>query len=193
MTTPSVMIVVGSAGSGKSTVAKRIAQRYGALYLDKDSMVGELVGFGLESNGFPADVRESNAFYQEHLMPLEYRAMFRVAGENLRLGASVVLDAPFAAYLTKTNFIEDASGEHGWRGAHVIVVGVRVDEKTVRNRLIERGNPRDEWKLANWNEFWTSYGTAPCLWRGTTSVDVRNDTDADPDWRALDDARATAQ
>jgi predicted kinase len=41
--------------------------------------------------------RESNSFYREMVMPAEYEAIFAVAGDNLRLGLSVVIDAPFAA------------------------------------------------------------------------------------------------
>jgi len=183
VTSQAIVIVVGPAGSGKSTVAREIAQRYSALYLDKDSMVGDLVSFCLESNGYRSDDRESNAFYRERLMPLEYRSMLRVAGENLRLGASVVLDAPFAAYLDCPGFIEGAALD--WPPVSVIVARVRVAESTVRQRLIARGNLRDKWKLDNWTEFWATYGVTECLWSGSTTIDVRND-DSTLDWASLD-------
>ena len=40
MTEPTLRIVIGTAGSGKSTIAQRLARKYAAAYLDKDAMSG---------------------------------------------------------------------------------------------------------------------------------------------------------
>lgn len=42
-TTPEVFVVIGPAGSGKTTIAQRTAAEHGAVYLDKDRMCGRLV------------------------------------------------------------------------------------------------------------------------------------------------------
>ena len=40
MSEPKLIIVIGAAGSGKSTVAQQLAVAHGAAYLDKDAMSG---------------------------------------------------------------------------------------------------------------------------------------------------------
>ena len=49
--TPFALAVVGAAGSGKSTIALQIAERSGAMYLDKDALAGPLVNALLTSPG----------------------------------------------------------------------------------------------------------------------------------------------
>lgn len=49
MTVPTVFVVIGPAGSGKTTVAQRTAKEHGAAYLDKGRMCGRLVEFALEA------------------------------------------------------------------------------------------------------------------------------------------------
>ena len=43
MTGLTLRIVIGTAGSGKSTIAQRLAREYGAAYLDKDAMSARFV------------------------------------------------------------------------------------------------------------------------------------------------------
>ena len=103
---PFALAVVGAAGSGKTTVALEIARRAGATYLDKDALAGPLVEAAMEAQGQSLEERESNRFYRERVMPAEYAALFSVASDNLRLGLSVVIDAPFAAYLDQPEFFD---------------------------------------------------------------------------------------
>lgn len=179
MSTPAAVFVVGPAGSGKSTVARAVARLIRGAYLDKDVLSGDLVRFALDRNGDRADDRESNAFYREHVMPLEYSSLFAVARDNLALGMSVVIDAPFAAYLEDENYFERITRAAGWPAAHAVVLRVRANEDAVRRRILERANPRDEWKLAHWDEFWSSLGVVECRWRGVEVVDVANDAEPD--------------
>ena len=58
---PRAFFVIGPAGSGKSTVSKKIAQHYRAAYLDKDSMVTAFTELLLQANGFDKDERDNNA------------------------------------------------------------------------------------------------------------------------------------
>ena len=43
MTAPTLRIVIGTAGSGKSTIAQRLAREHDAAYLDKDAMSARFV------------------------------------------------------------------------------------------------------------------------------------------------------
>ena len=94
MNAPTMRIVIGTAGSGKSTIAQRLARQHGAAYLDKDAMSARFVEAALVSAGYDPGDRESNQFYRDSILPLEYDSLLDVAGANLRLGCPVVVDAP---------------------------------------------------------------------------------------------------
>jgi AAA domain len=96
MTGLTLRIVIGTAGSGKSTIAQRLACEYGAAYLDKDAMSARFVEAALLAAGYDPGDRESNAYYRERILPLEYDSLLDVAGANLRVGRPVVIDAPFS-------------------------------------------------------------------------------------------------
>lgn len=173
---PPVFVAIGSAGSGKSYVARQLAQRLRAVYLDKDSVASELVDAALELAGRRAGGREDDPTYIERLMPAEYAALFTTAADNLRLGLPVVLDAPFAAYLGNPDFLITSADRAAWPSeTPLLVVEVRTSAETVRARLTQRALPRDQAKLADWPTFWQRLGTQHCTWSGAHHVVVDND------------------
>jgi len=175
---PTAFITLGGAGSGKTTVSRRLSAATGAAYLDKDALAGPLVRFALEALGHDPTDRESNEAYVSQVMPLEYEALFAVAGENLALGHSVVLDAPFVAYLADPDFLAAAIGAARWPEADIRVVHVRASSEIVRERVRLRGLDRDRAKLADWPAYWDRFGTLTCAWRTGRHSVVRNDDDA---------------
>ncbi|MFF1572582.1 AAA family ATPase [Leifsonia sp. NPDC058292] len=176
---PAAYITLGGAGSGKSTVSRHISEYTGALYLDKDVLAGPLVGAALEALGQNASDRESNDVYLRRVMPLEYDALFAVAGQNLRLGHSVVLDAPFVAYLSDPHYLLTAMAGASWPEVPVRVVQVVASAQTVKRRLIERASARDRVKLSDWDAYWQAFGSLKCSWQGAERVQVANDKDND--------------
>jgi predicted kinase len=178
VTEPTLRIVIGTAGSGKSTVARRLAREHHAAYLDKDAMSARFVEAALVAAGYAAGDRESNAFYREHLLPLEYDSLLDVAGDNLRIGRSVVLDAPFSPYLGDPGFITAAAQRFNWPPVDIDVIRVRVFPATLQQRLRKRGLLRDRWKLAHWEEYWAVHGACACAWTGVRLVDYPNDATA---------------
>lgn len=179
---PPVFVAIGPAGSGKSHVARQLAQRLRAAYLDKDSLAGDLVDAALELVGRRTGGREDDPTYIERLMPAEYAALFATAADNLRLGLPVVLDAPFAAYLANPDFLTASADQASWpTGTPVVVVEVRASAETVRTRLTQRGLPRDRAKLADWSAFWQKLGTQDCAWTGARHIVVDNDAEPDLD------------
>lgn len=176
---PDVYIVFGGAGSGKSTVARKISALTGALYLDKDVVAGALAGLALELLGEEPSDRESNDVYLRKVMPLEYDTMFAIAAENLALGHSVVLDAPFAMYLSQPNFLHTAITKAAWPRAHVRAIHVTASQQTVKRRLLTRNSARDRVKLDDWDTYWSQFGVLKCNWQGVESEEVANDLDND--------------
>ncbi len=175
MSQPALRIVIGPAGSGKSTIAQRLARQHGAAYLDKDAMSARFVEAALLSAGYDPGDRDGNAFYRERILPLEYDSLLDVAGANLRIGRSVVMDAPFGEYLSDPTFITLAGERFDWPQVDIEVVRVRVSPTTLQHRLRQRGLDRDHFKLAHWDEYWAEHGGRPCSWTGVRLSDVSND------------------
>lgn len=168
---PTIFFVIGPAGSGKSSVSRLLAERTHAAYIDKDSVATYFTEALLELAGTDPQERDNNKFYQNHVMDLEYRTILRMAGDNLRLGTSVVLDAPFVRYFPQADFLERAAAENDWpESARAVVLHVTVSGDTVRSRVASRGYSRDSWKLGHWDEFWASAQAAECAWRGAHHV-----------------------
>lgn len=171
-------VVVGPAGSGKSYVARELARRVGGVYLDKDSMASRLVSAALVLAGLPQDGREDEPAYVGRLMPAEYAGLFASAADNLRIGQSVVLDAPFAAYLSDRDFLIASCTAADWPpDTRIVVVKVQAGEETVRARLTDRALPRDRAKLADWNRFWGQLGAQDCHWEGALHIVIHNDVE----------------
>jgi len=175
MNAPTLRIVIGTAGSGKSTIAQRLARQHGAAYLDKDAMSARFVEAALVSAGYDPGDREANAFYRESILPLEYDSLLDVAGANLRLGCPVVVDAPFSPYLSDPTFITAAAERFDWPRVDVEVVRVRVSPRTLQDRLRKRGLERDQVKLAHWDEYWAVHGGLRCAWTGVRLSELSND------------------
>lgn len=174
---PSAFITLGGAGSGKSTLSKRLAEVSGAVYLDKDTLAGPLVQLVLEALGQDPHERETNRMYLDRVMPVEYDTLFAVARSNLELGRSVVLDAPFVAYLGDADYLAEAAERAGWPQARIRVVHVRTSSETVRQRLVARGLERDRAKLADWATYWQRFGSRSCAWTTGEHSTVDNDGD----------------
>lgn len=161
---PVAYITLGGAGSGKSTLSRHLSHLTGAAYLDKDTLVGPLVQVALEALGQDPSDRESNSVYLDKVMPAEYEALFAVAGRNLELGHSVVLDAPFVAYLEDPDFLRRSTEKASWPEARIRVIHVRASPDVVRQRLVDRGSERDRAKLADWDTYWARFGALECRW-----------------------------
>lgn len=171
---PTVFFVIGPAGSGKSSVSASLATAYTAAYLDKDVVCGRLTEALLERAGTDPTSRDDNPVYQEHVMDIEYQTLMALAGDNLRLRNSVVLDAPFGRYLPDSSFLERNAAAHEWPNARWVVIHVAVDGESIRTRIAARGLSRDRWKLENWEEFWSQASSIECRWNGAQLIHVDN-------------------
>ena len=141
MNSLSLILVMGSAGSGKSTFAQRLVPELGCVYLNSDTV---------SETAFPAD-RDSPAYLKAR--PIIYRTLYDIAFANLKLGNSVLIDAPHVGQISDAGWRAWVMAEAETVGARLRVIHCFADQETRRSRLASRGEERDAAKLANWAEY----------------------------------------
>lgn len=140
-TKPCLILVMGVAGSGKSALAREILRHVRAVYLDNNHVADAF--FPYTRNG---------ARYQK-LRPGFYKTLYTIAEENLKLGNSVLLDVPHIKEVKTGRWRSFMRGLARRTKAKMVVVRCRCSEKTLRKRIMARGEPRDKWKLKHWKRF----------------------------------------
>lgn len=138
---PCLILIVGVAGSGKTTLAREILRRIWAVYLDNNHIV----------DAFFPHTRTGHAY--EKMRPHFYKALYTIAEQNLKLGMSVLLDVPHIKEVQTDewrNFIKRLVRR---TKAKSVIIRCLCSEKTLHSRIYSRGEPRDRWKLDHWHEF----------------------------------------
>lgn len=150
-----LVFFVGVAGTGKTTVARKLAKRIQAAFLDRDTVGGRFVEKMLEMNGLDVNDRDSE-FYKKHLRDLEYDTTKDICIENLAAGQNVFMISPFTAELKNKGWIEEVLAAAGLSKQEVDVKVIAVtlgDMETQRKRIEQRQTERDNWKLEHWDDF----------------------------------------
>lgn len=138
---PLFILVIGVAGSGKTTLAKEILRRRSAVYLDNNYIV----------DAFFPHTRNGAAYMK--LRPCFYRALYTIAEENLKVGNDVVLDVPHVKEIQDPKWRRFIKRLAKRAKSRIVVIRCTCSEALLRSRLVHRGEPRDRWKLAHWREF----------------------------------------
>ena len=123
MNSLSLILVMGSAGSGKSTFAQRLVPELGCVYLNSDTV---------SETAFPAD-RNSPAYLKAR--PIIYRTLYNIAFANLKLGNSVLIDAPHVGQISDAGWRAWVMAEAETVGARLRVIHCLADQETRRSRL----------------------------------------------------------
>ncbi|MFF6940773.1 AAA family ATPase [Streptomyces lavendulae] len=149
---PSVVLVGGFAGSGKSEFAKFLGGVTGWPILDKDSLTRPLVDQLLIALGGEAHDR-SSALYREKVRPLEYRCLMEAAWDNVDCGISTILDAPFVAEFAQADWMQRFQNRCRSKRVSVATIWVECDPESMREYIEFRGAARDAWKMQSWDEY----------------------------------------
>jgi aminoglycoside phosphotransferase family enzyme/predicted kinase len=129
---PAIVIVCGLAGTGKSTIAKAIANRVGLEVFNSDVIRKRLAGLEPTER---AGAAYRAAIYDDRSTERTYDALLAEAEKSLDEGKGVIIDATFKNPAYRRRFAE--MGER--RGVPILIVECRASEEEVMRRLIERG------------------------------------------------------
>ncbi|MGL4874835.1 MAG: AAA family ATPase [Clostridium sp.] len=161
-----LVFVVGLAGSGKTKVGKIISQRLKYVYIDKDTVSRPFTDTLLLLNNQSEGDRESR-LYLETVRPMEYQISLDIVKENINLGNSTVISAPFLMEAREEEWIQKNIYEKERLGEKSIVkvIWIVSDRETERKRIISRGAKRDEGKLRDWEQYESDVEDFEVLWK----------------------------
>jgi aminoglycoside phosphotransferase family enzyme/predicted kinase len=131
---PFLVVMTGLSGTGKSTVARALAEATGAALFSSDVVRKELTGV----SGDAAAAWE-HGIYTEDWTEKTYRRLTSLAEERLTAGRPVILDA---AYLDEDRR-EAVAGIARRLSVPMVLAETVCDEQTVVARLAERAARRD--------------------------------------------------
>lgn len=126
---PSLLIVHGFSGSGKSTVARAIVEAVDAIQLRSDVERKRMHGIAAESHE-TAD----SALYDRQVTQHTYERLLALASIVVQAGWSVVVDAAFLHAAQRDMFRKLADQ----LGVPFRILDIRASEATMRARIMER-------------------------------------------------------
>lgn len=141
---PALILMCGLPASGKSWAARQIAAPFEACLFRSDTVRKRLAGI-------PPTHHAGEDFQQGIYTPEwtqdTYRAILEEAGEALREGRSVVVDAMFGKADQRAPFIGLARS----MSVPFVLVHVEVSEETTRRRMADRAKDSREVSDADWD------------------------------------------
>ena len=154
---PRLILFAGHAGTGKSTLAKKalplIIEKTGEdfFFLDKDTAYCAFSAHVMQLTTQNPNDRDS-PFYLENLRDWEYQGLIDIARENLLLGVNVILVGPFSREIQSGRMF-DAQALGVPPQTSIQIAWIDLEESEAKNRMEKRADPRDEWKLAHWEQY----------------------------------------
>jgi predicted kinase len=121
-------------------MAEATLSRTYASYVNKDRI----------SMAFTTDVE--GELYKKTVAPAAYRILWDLAQDNLSHGQTVFLESPFNNLLRgeRDENLERISRE---TSSFLKLICCTAPDEIVKARIMQRGEPRDRWKLENWEAY----------------------------------------
>lgn len=149
---PSLLLIGGFAGSGKSEFARFVSHLTGWPLLDKDPLTRPLVERLLTELGCDPNDRHSET-YRTHVRPLEYQCLMESILANVECGISTVATAPFIAEMTHPTWMRRLINRCAAYQVDVTPIWLECDADSMREYIAFRSAARDAWKLSNWKQY----------------------------------------
>jgi len=131
--TPRLIVVGGLIGTGKSSLAKPLAERLGATWLRTDEIrLGEFAKARRARQGF------AEGLYAPHISELVYQRLMQRAEAIIRRGESVVCDGTFSQAIGRVRLRDIAQRHHASFHFFECVVPKRVALQRIAKRYASR-------------------------------------------------------
>lgn len=147
-----IFVVAGFAGSGKTELAKIIAQKTRWAVVDKDTASHNFVEKLLRVTESYVGDRES-AFYLNEIRPIEYQILDNIITENMEYGSSLIVTAPYISTFETPEYWQTLRRKAKKHHTTLTVIWVMSDIETMRERINQRNSKRDTYKLTHWDEY----------------------------------------
>lgn len=153
---PIALFILGHAGTGKSWLTHRFVTRQHEqgvpwCVLDKDVVSEVWTGPLLAAHGQDPNDRDS-PFFKEVARDLGYQSTLRVGRDQIEHGTNVIFPGPWSRELASgALFSAEALSLPAQTRLHHVWLDLPLE--TRKQRIINRGDPRDQWKLAHWDEY----------------------------------------
>lgn len=146
-----IIVVCGPPAIGKSTYGRKIALERNACIVDIDICTERMVKKALVLCGRDENDRDSLWFKEEFRNDI-YEQMFDIARDQVQ---SVILIGPFTKECSDVEWVEKLKQRLGCPEVQIHYLTGSLE--TQKLRMIARGNPRDQGKLADWQTYVAYY------------------------------------
>ncbi len=140
---PTVIVVCGQIGTGKSTIAQRLSEQSGFTVLSSDVIRKRLAGLLPTAH---ATAEYQSGLYTPEFTRKTYDAVHTAAEEELQNGRGVIIDATYKHPTERQTMLEIGARYH----VPVLFVECQASAVTVEQRLREREQRGDTASDATW-------------------------------------------
>lgn len=138
-------VVCGAPGAGKTTFARELAAKIGAVVFDSDEVTQRLVKAGLALAGMDVDDRDSSQ-YKAAFRDVVYETLWDLVISNAKY-IPVIVAGPFTSECADADWPAKIFERTGLLPQ---IWFVRCPSEIRRQRIAERGEGRDRSKLGDW-------------------------------------------
>ncbi|NIP31106.1 MAG: AAA family ATPase [Candidatus Dadabacteria bacterium] len=128
---PFVIVVFGLIGTGKSTIAKLLAEELSAVVVSSDKVRKEITSTKLTERKFKG---YSKGIYTSNITNKTYKELLRRGIKEINNGNNVILDASYSKKL----FREMVKAKAKQHNVSLLFIETSASKNTIRKRLLER-------------------------------------------------------